>query len=72
MQNKRSAINNLNITEREWGTLGRLANMEPLEQGRHRGKAAGSLRPAKKQELDIARKCAAKFVEKYLIFLETQ
>lgn len=71
-QNKKTAIKKLNITEKEWETLGRLANVEPLEQGRHRGKAAGPLRPAKKQELDIARKCAAKFIEKYLIFLERQ
>ena len=70
--NKRNALINLGVSEKEWATLGRLANKEPLEQGRHRGKAAGALRPAIKEELKTARKCAGKLVEKYLFFLESK
>ena len=71
-KNAKSARQKLGISKNEWDTLGRLANQEPLEQGRHRGKAVGSLRPAGIQELDTARKCASRLVELYLIFLETQ
>ena len=70
--NKKNVIKALGITEKEWGIIGDLADNQPLKEGRHRGKNAGTLRPAENHELEIARKCASKFVEKYLIFSETK
>ena len=69
-RNKKNAMKNLGISEKEWDILGRLANKAPLEQGRHRGRAAGALRPAKGEELAIARNSAAKLIEEYLCFIE--
>jgi hypothetical protein len=45
----------LNINRTEWQRLGVLANVEPLEQGRHRGKDIGGHRAASSGELDEAR-----------------
>jgi len=62
----------LNITRDEWNTLGRLANNEPLKQGRHRGQNPGALRDAERSELEQARKIAAKIVENYMSYLEKE
>lgn len=62
----------LNITHDEWNTLGRLANHEPLKQGRHRGQNPGALRDAERSELEQARKIAAKIVENYMIYLKKE
>jgi hypothetical protein len=51
-QNARAA---LNINRAEWQRLGFLANIEPLEQGRHRGKNIGGERAASSVELEEAR-----------------
>ncbi len=67
---KKNAMKQLYITNKEWDIIGDLANSQPLEEGRHRGKAVGKLRSAENHELDIARKSASNMVEKYLIFLE--
>jgi hypothetical protein len=45
-----------------WDELGVLADVEPLEQGRHRGKHPVR-RPATQQELDRARRAARSFIE---------
>jgi hypothetical protein len=58
----------LNATD--WSRLGRLANSEPLKQGRHRGKSAGGLRDASESELVEARNIARSFVEAYLMYLD--
>ena len=52
----------LNISEAEWDRLGRLANVEPLLQGRHRGKHPASLRPATAAELAEARDVAKRWI----------
>lgn len=67
---KTKAIHALGIATKEWDEIGKLANYLPLKQGRHRGKAACSLRDAKPAELEIARKSASHLIEKYLEFLE--
>jgi hypothetical protein len=59
----------LNISETKWSTLGRLADNEPLREGRHRGKQLGALRDAKKEELETARKIAREMIEAYLAHL---
>jgi hypothetical protein len=46
----------LGIGENKWKRLGLLANVEPLEQSRHRGKHSQGHRPATSQELEEARK----------------
>jgi hypothetical protein len=45
----------LNINCAEWKRLGVLANVEPLQQGRHRGKNIGGHRVASREELEQAR-----------------
>jgi hypothetical protein len=45
----------LKITTAEWQHLGVLANVEPLEQGRHRGNQIAGRRPASSGELEDAR-----------------
>jgi hypothetical protein len=67
---KKIAIKKLGITNDEWDEIGKLANTLPLKQGRHRGKAVGSLRDAERAELEKARKSVAYLIEKYLEYLE--
>lgn len=55
----------LNI-RREWKCLGKLANDEPLRQGRHRGRMLPGLRDATKAELDAALSAARNMIESYL------
>jgi len=45
----------VSISTTEWKRLGLLANVEPLEQGRHRGKHAAGRRIATAEELEEAR-----------------
>lgn len=52
----------LNITEAEWKRLGVLANVEPLEQGRHRGNHAAGRRSATESELQEARKIVRRWI----------
>ena len=51
-QNARAA---LNIAQSEWRRLGVLANVEPIEQGRHRGEHVAGRRDATAAELQEAR-----------------
>lgn len=60
---ERQAENALGISRQERRRLGQLANDEPLTQGRHRGKHRGSLRPAKTDELNEARRIVARWIE---------
>jgi hypothetical protein len=56
--NEEAARNALRVTKQEWQQLGILANVEPLRQGRHRGRHAQANRPANDAELDAARNAA--------------
>lgn len=53
-----------------WSQLGRLANNEPLNQGRHRGRHVGELRDASAAELEEARRVAKEIIVSYLKYLE--
>ena len=68
--NDRAAQCALSISKSQWTRLGKLANDEPLRQGRHRGLHASSLRDATKCELEDARAIARSMVEAYLLYLE--
>jgi hypothetical protein len=52
----------LGIGENKWKRLGLLANVEPLEQSRHRGKHSQGHRPATSQELEEARKLVREWI----------
>jgi len=56
----------LNISKNEWSQFGKLANDDPLYQGRHRGKQVGQLRDATQAELAEVRGIARKMVLAYL------
>lgn len=60
----------LGISQKQWSKLGKLANDEPLKQGRHRGKNPGLLRDATEEELREARSIARELIEAYLNYLE--
>ncbi len=64
-----SARQALGISASDWSLLGKLANHEPLKQGRHRGQSAGELRDADSDELRQARRIARSFIEAYLRYL---
>lgn len=69
---EKNIIDILNITKSDWSNLGRLANDEPIIQGRHRGKKAPDLRSATSEELEEVRTISKKFIEAYLNYLESQ
>jgi len=52
----------LSITRAEWQRLGVLANVEPLEQGRHRGNHAAGRRSATGSELQEAREIVRRWI----------
>ena len=56
----------LGISSSRWSALGRLANDEPLLQGRHRGKHPGTLRSATAQELEDVRDIVREMIGGYL------
>lgn len=58
-QNARTA---LNIAQSEWQRLGILANVEPIEQGRHRGKHFAGRRDVTDAELQEARSIVRKWI----------
>ena len=60
----------LTVTKAKWSRLGKLANDEPLRQGRHRGRKVRELRDATKSELAEARSIARTMIEAYLEYLE--
>jgi hypothetical protein len=60
--NNKKARQALGWSKAQWDELGVLADAEPLEQGRHRGKHPVR-RPATQQELDRARRAARSLIE---------
>lgn len=67
---KNQALATLSLTKNSWSRLGFLANQEPLQEGRHRGKAVVGLRPATQMELDECMSITREFVVAYLRYLE--
>ncbi len=59
----------LAISSKKWSRLGRLANNDPLNQGRHRGRRYDELRDATEEELNDARAIAREIVVKYARWL---
>jgi hypothetical protein len=57
------AATTLGVAKAEWRRLRRLANHEPLREGRHRGKQLGALRPATEEELTAARSVARRIID---------
>lgn len=62
----------LGVSDSDRRALGKLANDEPIRQGRHRGAKISDLRDATEAELDEARKIARIMIEAYLRYLESQ
>lgn len=56
----------LGVTKSEWSGFGKLANDEPIQQSRHRGKFPGELRAATEEELVEARLFAKKLLLNFL------
>jgi hypothetical protein len=52
----------LNISKAEWQRIGLLADVEPLTQGRHRGRHYDAVRPASEQELNEAREIVKRWI----------
>jgi hypothetical protein len=52
----------LDISKTEWKRIGSLANVEPLEQGRHRGKHPSGRRLASVAELEEAREIVRRWI----------
>lgn len=63
---EKNACSVLNISRNEWSRFGKLANDDPLHQGRHRGESIGQLRDASEAELAEARGIARKMILAYL------
>lgn len=59
----------LQITKDNWSYLGRIANDEPIQEGRHRGLHA-ELRPATEEELSRCRSIAQAMIRAYLDHLD--
>ena len=67
---EREARKSLGMSETKCRKLGTLANTDPLQQGRHRGRHLGTLRGATAEELIEARAIACMMIEAYLALLE--
>lgn len=65
---ERNARSALEIVAGEWDRLGRLANAEPVDQSRHRGKHTGGPRPATAEELAEARAIVKSWIEKFACY----
>jgi hypothetical protein len=65
---EQSARDALSISKTKWGRLGILANVEPLEEGRHRGKHPTGRRAATPSELEEARQLTCRWI---MAFAET-
>jgi hypothetical protein len=55
----------LGVNKTDWQRLGLLANVEPIEQGRHRGKHPLGRRPATSGELHEARALARRWIRAF-------
>ena len=62
---KELAIKALHIIEGEWNRFGKLANDEPIRQGRHAGKHHQNLRNATEVELADARNLVKKWITSF-------
>jgi hypothetical protein len=51
-----NAKKQLGVSDTRWTRLGKLANNEPVEQGRHRGQHSSRRRPASQKEYNVPRK----------------
>ncbi len=60
--NDENARRALGISKSDWSRFGVLTNVEPLEQGRHRGNHPHGRRPATDEELDEARNLARQWI----------
>lgn len=60
----------LGVSKTYIGKLHRLANTEPVTQGRHRGKNPGNLRTAGSSEKQKAREVAQNLIQRYLEYLD--
>jgi len=69
---KKHARKALGVLNSDRSRITKLANKEPLNQGRHRGRHAGNLREATTEELSEARRIAREMIEKYLGYLDKQ
>lgn len=67
---ERDACSALQISYSKWKYLRKLANSEPLRQGRHRGKHSGQLRDATRDELAEARRVAKTMIRSYFNYLK--
>lgn len=68
---EKQAKKSLAIPMAEWKEFGKLANDEPIREGRHRGKK-DSLRKATHSELTMARNFVKKMIFEYLKLLENE
>jgi hypothetical protein len=68
-RNEATAKSKMRISSRKWRTFGRLANDEPLLEGRHRGKHAESLRHATNEELATVRDLAREWIRTFAALL---
>lgn len=55
----------LDVSSSDWSRFGRLANNEPVREGRHRGRHV-ELRPAPKSEIEWALEFSKELIEKYV------
>jgi len=67
---REKALTALHISDdTRWDRLHKLANDEPLKEGRHRGSFPGQLRNATQQEVEEATKIAEEMILKYFYYL---
>jgi hypothetical protein len=67
---EKQACGELGISSTKWSLLGRLADNEPIRQGRHRGKFARALRDATEEELKDARAISQTLIFAYLHYVD--
>lgn len=68
--NREKALTSLHISDdTKWDRLHKLANDEPLKEGRHRGSFPGQLRNATREEVEEATKIAEEIIHKYFYYL---
>lgn len=67
---KKKFLKILSIDKGDYNRFGKLTNVLPLNQGRHKGQAVGNLRDATQSELSEARRLAVKFIRSYLHYLD--
>ncbi len=69
--NEKGLRDALGISRNKIERLRKLANKEPLTQGRHRGKSPGQLRDATNAEKNQARDIAQQLIHRYLEYIDT-